>query len=100
MGRRQESVRTGNGSAAVAEKRFDLMGTTFIKRYRMEIDLLRHVLPKVSIPDGYALLPWSAELLEPHIDVKYRSFRDEIDSRVFACFTAKEGCRRVMEQIV
>ena len=74
------------------------MPQTYFKRYRMEISLRR--LPTApSIPLGYQLVPWSPELLETHADVKFRSFRDELDSLVFPCLGEEVGCRRLMGEI-
>ena len=51
------------------------------------------------MPFGYQLLPWSPEWLEIHADVKYRSFRDELDSQVFPCLGEPDGCLRLMREI-
>lgn len=75
------------------------MVLTYFKRYRMEIEL-RHLDRSVPrVPDGYTLLPWSKSLLELHAEVKYRSFRNEIDANVFPCLGELAGCRRLMREI-
>ena len=74
------------------------MTQTYFKRYRMEISL-RHLPSEVSVPVGYQLLPWSDHLLDAHADVKYRSFRDELDSSVFPCLGEESGCHRLMSEI-
>ena len=56
------------------------MGVTYFKRYRMEIDLTRPIFALPRLADGYSLLPWSDKLLPVHAEVKYKSFRDELDS--------------------
>ena len=75
------------------------MGTTYFKRYRMEIDLLAYPPVKKPVPGGYRLLPWSGSLLDLHAKTKYMSFRDEIDAHVFPCFGELAGCRRLMRDI-
>ena len=74
------------------------MTQTYFKRYRMEISL-RRVPPRIPVPVGYQLLPWSDHLLDAHADVKYRSFRAELDSSVFPCLGDESGCRRLMNEI-
>jgi GNAT superfamily N-acetyltransferase len=76
------------------------MGLTYFKRYRMEIDLVGHEVSPTAVPPGYRLLPWDAKLLDAHAEVKYLSFRDEIDANVFPCFQELVGCRRLMQEIV
>lgn len=74
------------------------MGLTYFKRYRMEIDLAGRDFSVRSRP-GYDLIPWSPELLEVHAEVKYLSFRAEIDANVFPCFADRSGCLRLMDEI-
>lgn len=75
------------------------MGLTYFKRYRMEICLLGRDFTQLAMPRNYRMLPWSPEMLEDHADVKYYSFRSEIDANVFACFTERESCLRLMREI-
>jgi len=75
------------------------MGLTYFKRYRMEIDLVKREPFVAPVPLGYRLLPWAPTLLEAHSEVKYISFRDEIDANVFPCFHELAGCRRLMHEI-
>ncbi len=72
----------------------------YVCRYRMEIDLRRTELPRLTLQPGYVLVPWQPELLERHAFVKYRSFCNEIDSQVFRCLGHLAGCRRLMNDIV
>ena len=76
------------------------MALTYFKRYRMEMNLLGRDLSGPPAPVGYRLVPWSNSLLESHAEVKYQSFRDEIDANVFPCFTELAGCYRLMNEIV
>ncbi len=76
------------------------MAVTYIKRYRMEARLDQ--LPDDPIrfvPEGFQLLPWEPQILCQHADVKWESFRDEIDAHVFPCLGDQEGCRRLMREI-
>ena len=75
------------------------MGTTYFKRYRMEIDLAGRDLDWPKIPERYRLLPWNALLLETHARTKYLSFRGELDSNVFPCLGELSGCIRLMNEI-
>ncbi|MCA9268959.1 MAG: GNAT family N-acetyltransferase [Planctomycetales bacterium] len=75
------------------------MGVTYFKRYRMELDLRRLDTPRTALPDGYALAPWDISLVSAHAEVKYRSFQLELDANVFPCLGARDGCRRLMEEI-
>ena len=75
------------------------MGTTYYRRFRMEIEFAAVRLPKPLLPDGYVWTPWHASLLDRHAAVKYDSFRSGIDARVFACLGDLAGCRRLMGEI-
>ncbi len=74
------------------------MGLTYFKRFRMEIELVgRQFTPRLAA--GYRFLPWDDALLEAHAEVKYASFRSEIDSNVFPCLGDQLGCHRLMHEI-
>jgi ribosomal protein S18 acetylase RimI-like enzyme len=75
------------------------MGLTYFKRFRMEIDLPGRDFSGVRLPAGYRLIPWHDALLETHAEVKYQSFRDEIDANVFPCLGEHAGCQRLMSEI-
>ncbi|MBX3423848.1 MAG: GNAT family N-acetyltransferase [Pirellulaceae bacterium] len=74
------------------------MAVTYFKRYKMELRLDRN-RGQTSLPVGFQLLPWSIRLLSHHADVKYQSFREEIDAHVFPCLGQLEGCRQLMREI-
>lgn len=74
------------------------MSQTYFKRYRMEFPL-RLLTGTQPVPQGYQLLPWDDRLVDVHADVKYRSFKDELDSQVFPCLGDSLGCRRLMGEI-
>jgi len=76
-----------------------MTGLTYHKRFRMELDL-RGSLPCVpEPPDGYYLLPWDDGLLFHHAEVKYHSFRDQIDCDVFPNLASQDGCLKLMQAI-
>jgi ribosomal protein S18 acetylase RimI-like enzyme len=75
------------------------MGLTYFKRFRMELDLRGRDFSAVQFPDECSPVPWDNSLLEAHAEVKYHSFRSEIDSNVFPCLGEYSGCVRLMEEI-
>jgi len=74
------------------------MAITYYKRFRMEIDLDGSLPPPVLAPP-YHWVGWDESLLESHAEVKFQSFRDELDSQVFPCLGERNGCRRLMREI-
>lgn len=75
------------------------MNLNYVKRYRMELDLRRWQSPAIEMPIDYRLVAWHTSLVEAHADVKYQSFRDEIDAQVFPCLATYESCHRLMSEI-
>lgn len=75
------------------------MNFHYVKRYRMEMNLLRWQAPVLRLPHGYLLVPWHHSLTQHHAEVKYLSFRDGIDAQVFPCLGELEGCERLMSEI-
>jgi ribosomal protein S18 acetylase RimI-like enzyme len=75
-----------------------MLGLTYFKRFRMEIDLGQDFLAD-ALPDGYRLVPWRPELLSAHAEAKYLSFRNGIDATVFPCLGDHDGCIRLMREI-
>jgi hypothetical protein len=76
------------------------MGTTYFKRFRMEIDLAGRDFSQVLPPPGYRFVAWDPGLLEAHAEAKFHSFRTEIDSNVFPCLAEFDGCLRLMTEIM
>ncbi len=77
------------------------MSVTYFKRYRMEVRLDQ--VPPGELVDrceGIQFLPWSPQLCRQHAEVKWESFRDEIDAHVFPCLGEREGCRQLMREII
>lgn len=75
------------------------MALTYFKRFRMEIELTRWPLDPPPAPAGYWLQAWQESLLEAHAEVKFHSFRQELDANVFPCLGDRDGCRRLMLEI-
>lgn len=76
------------------------MGLTYFKRFRMEFDLAEALPLSQAIPSGYELVPYSDELVREHATAKYQSFRHELDANVFPCLGRRDGCLRLMREIV
>jgi ribosomal protein S18 acetylase RimI-like enzyme len=75
------------------------MNFQYVKRYRMELNLLRWQYTSLRLPMGYRLVPWHQTLAMVHADVKYHSFQGSIDAQVFPCLGELEGCQRLMSEI-
>lgn len=76
-----------------------LLNLRYHKRFQMEVDLRRWRRAPLAISPEYRLAPWSPELLDDHAEVKYLSFRDELDAVVFPCLGSLQSCQRLMEEI-
>lgn len=75
------------------------MGVSYFKRYRMELDLRGRRPVPLFAPRGYRLVPWQPQYLADHAEVKFLSFRNEIDADVFSCLGELNGCQRLMQEI-
>jgi GNAT superfamily N-acetyltransferase len=74
------------------------MSIAYFKRFKMEIDL--HDAPPVAeLPPGYSWVPWDCGLVEPHAEVKYYSFQEEVDACVFPSLASRQGCNYLMREI-
>ena len=51
------------------------------------------------LPPGFRFQGWTAEILKRHAEVKFQSFRFEVDANVFPCLGDSEGCFRLMREI-
>ena len=74
------------------------MAITYYKRFRMEIDL-DGSLPPPQLPPPFFWTSWEESLIDQHAEVKFLSFRDEIDAQVFPCLGDRHGCQRLMREI-
>jgi GNAT superfamily N-acetyltransferase len=74
------------------------MAITYYKRFRMEVDLDGSLEPPMLRPP-FSWVPWEESLLDLHAEVKYRSFRGELDAHVFPCLGERQGCLRLMREI-
>ncbi|WP_425399585.1 GNAT family N-acetyltransferase [Aeoliella sp.] len=84
---------------AVGNQKSKPMSITYIKRYRMEVDLTRQTLSPPRLPAGYRLRAWSRNLVETHAETKYLSFHGELDAAVFPSLGTPDGCQRLMQGI-
>lgn len=78
------------------------MAVAYFKRYRMEMRIdgpPNADLQRTKLPAGFQILPWSSKLLSEHAEVKWLSFREELDAHVFPCLAEREGCRHLMREI-
>ncbi len=76
------------------------MESTYFKRFRMEVDLVRERRwVAARLPSGFEFVPWNEALLDVHARIKFSAFRSEIDAVVFPCLGRLEGCRRLMREI-
>jgi ribosomal protein S18 acetylase RimI-like enzyme len=71
---------------------------SYFKRFKMEADLDR--LPALALPEGFYWLSWYPGLIETHAELLYGCFYQEIDAVVFASLGDRDGCRRLMSEIV
>jgi ribosomal protein S18 acetylase RimI-like enzyme len=71
----------------------------YYKRFQMEVDLRRWRRPPLSVRPSYRFVTWSPDLVEDHAEVKYLSFRDELDAVVFPCLGDLDSCHRLMTEI-
>ena len=75
------------------------MPVTYFHRNRMRYDLWQGLRdPQPTIP-GYHFRPWNPKLLSEHAEVKFLSFRNELDANVFPCLGDADGCMRLMKEI-
>ena len=74
------------------------MAITYYKRFRMEVDLDVSFAPPV-LPPPFWWTAWDEALMDHHAEVKYLSFRAEIDAQVFPCLGDRYGCQRLMREI-
>jgi GNAT superfamily N-acetyltransferase len=75
------------------------MNFNYVKRYRMELSLLRWQCSPLRLPAGYRLVPWHNSLSMTHARVKYHSFQGSLDAQVFPCLGELSGCQRLMSEI-
>ncbi|MGB7344019.1 MAG: GNAT family N-acetyltransferase [Pirellulaceae bacterium] len=76
------------------------MGLTYFKRFRMDCDLRQSLPSPRPLPPGYELVPFRLDLVREHAIAKFESFREEMDANVFPCLGRRDGCLRLMREIV
>lgn len=75
------------------------MPVTYFQRYRMRYDLWQGIPDSSPSPPNYHFRSWKQKLLQHHAEVKFRSFRNELDANVFPCLGDADGCVRLMKEI-
>jgi len=86
-------VAHGTGSPEDSE----IMSVRYLKRVKMEFDFRWGVPERARLPKGFHWRPWSPQLIRTHADVKFRSFRNELDSLVFPALGTYSGCENLMQ---
>jgi GNAT superfamily N-acetyltransferase len=76
-----------------------VLNLRYHKRFQMELDLRRWRRAPLGLHPDYRLRPWSDDLIREHAEVKFLSFRDELDAVVFPCLGEMESCLRLMHEI-
>jgi len=95
-----EGILRFRGNQLFRSLRVHPLESTYFKRFRMEVDLIRErrwLAPR--LPSGFEFVPWNEALLDVHARTKFSAFRAEIDAVVFPCLGRLEGCRRLMREI-
>lgn len=69
------------------------------KRLRMVADLRNANFLQQPLPNGYLWQSWRPLLVPRHAQVKWHSFRDDLDGRVFSCLSRAEGCLSLVREI-
>ena len=76
------------------------MGLVYFRRYRMRLDLTTALPDVVPLPPGLTWRAFDSSTVATHAQVKYEAFAGSLDSYVFACLAHREGCVRLMREIV
>lgn len=79
-----------------------LSRSVFIKRFRMQIELAAcsdWLMEQPICGDSIEWVPWHPKLVHMHAQVKWESFRQEMDGSVFPSLANREGCRQLMREI-
>ena len=79
--------------------REDAMAITYYKRFRMEIDLDGSLAPP-RLPPPFRWISWEESLIDQHAEVKYLSFRTEIDAHGAVEVLSFKDCRLFGERRV
>lgn len=74
------------------------MAITYYKRFRMEVEL-DGLGPPPRLPQEFRFVRWEESLIDRHAEVKFLSFRDELDALVFPSLGDRHGCQRLMREI-
>jgi ribosomal protein S18 acetylase RimI-like enzyme len=75
------------------------MSDTYLKRYRMEIDLRDVDLVAPALPPGYVWQAWSPLLIAEHARVCVAAFQGSSDADLFPRLGSPRGCQQLMRDI-
>lgn len=71
---------------------------TYVKRFRMEASV--RCQQPVLLRAPFILVPWNPDAAEDHAKIKFLSFKDTLDSKIFPNLARRLGCSAVMMAIV
>lgn len=72
---------------------------SYYRRFRMELNFAETSLAPVVLPAGFEFHRWDPRDLYRHAVAKFRAFRGEVDTNMFACLQTLEGCEKLMLEI-
>jgi ribosomal protein S18 acetylase RimI-like enzyme len=74
-----------------------VLAVGYHKRYKMEADL--DGLPRPVWPSGFAVRPWSSDVLHAHGEVLAGCFAGEVDAQIFPSLGSVEGAINLIQEI-
>jgi hypothetical protein len=75
-----------------------LTDVRYVKRYRMERDLLLPIA-RAPTPEGVSFVSWSPAQVAAHAEAKFRSFVGQPDADLFVCLGDRRECEDLMAEI-
>jgi GNAT superfamily N-acetyltransferase len=75
-----------------------MLGTTYFKRFRMEI-VLDAIPPVPELPGQCFWVPWQESVLNLHAEVHYLAFHESMDADLFPSFRDRAGCWYLLREI-
>lgn len=75
------------------------MSDSYLKRYRMEIDLRDVAIAAPVLPADYSWQAWSPLLVPEHARVCVAAFQDTSDAQLFPRLSSPRGCQQLIRDI-